>query len=70
MLDELEEVKCPECGTENNGEANFCKECSYQIDEFADEDEYERTNEFGLCKVCSTEIEDDARYCINCGNEI
>jgi len=65
-----EEVKCPECGIENDSEANFCKACSYQINEFIDEEEYEGTEDYGLCPKCSTEAEEDANYCINCGNEL
>lgn len=70
MLEEIEDVKCPECGTENIGEASFCKECGYQLNEFIDEEEYKGTNEYGLCPECSTEAEENASYCINCGNEL
>lgn len=56
------EVKiCPNCGSENPDDSNFCMECGMKLD---------ISNDVNFCIHCGTEIVPGARFCMNCGKLI
>ena len=51
------EIKCYYCGTLNNYNAKFCKNCGREINEIR-------------CPHCGSLIDVDSKYCSSCGKEV
>ncbi len=56
---------CPECGTENDADANFCKGCGADIS--AEESEPEPLTN---CPDCGSDVDEDANFCSSCGYDL
>ena len=65
LLEEIQElwgdiINCPNCGTDNNDEVNFCKECGFEIN----------PNDTIRCSNCGNENEKNINFCIECGSPL
>lgn len=49
---------CPECGTELNNDAKFCRNCGFNIENY----EHEL-----ICPSCGNILEPGDRFCVGCG---
>jgi predicted nucleic acid-binding Zn ribbon protein len=47
---------CPVCGTENSGDAKYCKECGKEF--------------LPKCPYCGAEISPDSKFCDKCGKSV
>jgi RNA polymerase subunit RPABC4/transcription elongation factor Spt4 len=52
---------CPNCGSENPDDSNFCMECGMKLD---------ISNDVNFCIHCGTEVVPGAKFCMNCGKLI
>lgn len=53
-------MECPNCGTYNNDEVNFCKECGAKINQ----------KDTIRCSKCGYENEKNINFCIECGSPL
>ncbi len=51
-------IVCSRCGTKNNKENNYCKNCG------------EKLNKTRSCSVCGMILGDDENFCPNCGTQV
>lgn len=53
-------MECPNCGTDNNDDVNFCKECGTEISH----------HDTVRCPKCGKENEKNTNFCIDCGSPL
>ena len=56
-----ESKTCPNCGSENPNDSNFCMECGMKLD---------ISNDVNFCIYCGTEVVPGSKFCMNCGKLI
>ena len=52
-----EAIKCPSCGTINDDNHNFCKQCGQSLSK-------------RKCLYCMSEVDEDANFCPKCGKKL
>lgn len=58
-------IACPDCGTELDGDANFCIECGADVQDVESGDD-----ELTACPDCGTDLDGDEHFCANCGEDL
>lgn len=62
-------VRCPNCGTDLPGDAQFCPECGQKVEiEKADEKAADPNKYY--CTECGEEVKPGMKFCIHCGTEV
>ncbi len=51
-----EKIKCPECGTENANDSNFCQECGAKLKK--------------VCPSCGEVLDNESKFCDKCGYKL
>ena len=54
--DNIKKSFCPNCGSENDSDASYCKGCGRSLK--------------NICPHCGTSNDIDAKYCDNCGKKL
>ncbi|WP_284440230.1 zinc-ribbon domain-containing protein [Haloarcula marina] len=62
--DAADTLECPDCGTELDGDANFCANCGADVQDVAP------VEPLTECPSCGTGVDETDSFCVNCGEDL